>query len=459
MARFAVQRLIVVLFLAVLGSGLALADNQTRPTESSDTQAAQIPLVERIKIATAIHDAVTTYFAHWQAIPNEDFDADFDRYIQTISQTGQRRAFDMATLALFAHLHNGHTGFGDAWLNQHSGHRPGLSVAHRNGHWIVERSSRPGIAPGQIITAIDDTPIDAFYADKKRYIAASSERQRSRQMFARAYLFPRRFTLHLANGDSQTIDRSKPAKQAIKKAKTDSQINWPAGVYYHRIPSFEQPDGEAQAIAFIKKHRDAKALVLDVRGNGGGITPNKLVNALLLKPYLGMGQASAMSVGLLAAYGKLAGSPMLKDYPRMDAMADAMHEYFDRPMLYWPGHLQKPDHPIYRGQLIVLADIGCASSCEDLLVPLKESHRATIIGDTTYGSTGQPFIQQFDNGMGFRVSAKREFFGDGRPFEGVGIKPDIRIVPSAADLRAGRDPVLAKARALAGSSSTDQAAP
>lgn len=433
--------------LALLGT-VCLANAEASSPPSHSDQDAHLSLVKRIEIATDIRAAVGRYFAHWQAIPNEDFNADYHRYLAQITRSDDRRSFDMATMALLAQLQNGHTGFGDAWLSQHSGPPPGLSVARRGDQWVVIRSQRQHVSPGDVITAIDDTPIQQFYADKKRYIAASNERQRSRKFFALSYLFPQRFTLHFEDGHSARIDRSS-APDAPDQSRKPVDINWPDGVYYHAIASFDDPKYEKAAVAFIKQHKDAKTLILDVRGNGGGTTPQQLINALITHSYLGMSQASAMSIGLLRAYGSQADSPWIANAgPEMKGFAQGMQDYFTRPMMYWPGALQKPDHPIYRHRLIMLADIGCASSCEDLLMPLKVSQRATIIGDTTYGSTGQPYIKQYDNGMGFRIGAKREAFGDGRPFEGVGIKPDIKIVPTAADLQKHRDPVIDKVKAL-----------
>jgi len=72
------------------------------------------------------------------------------------------------------------------------------------------------------------------------------------------------------------------------------------------------------------------------------------------------------------------------------------------------------------GRLIVLIDGGCASASEYFVLPFKVSGRATIVGERTAGSTGQPYLYVFPNGISFRVSAKRVSFPDGSRFEGVG---------------------------------------
>ncbi len=82
-------------------------------------------------------------------------------------------------------------------------------------------------------------------------------------------------------------------------------------------------------------------------------------------------------------------------------------------------------------------------------MPLRTSGRAIVLGEATTGSTGQPYMHDFGDGMSFRVSTKRVYFPDGSQFEGVGIKPNVEIAPTAADLRAGTDPVLGRAKELA----------
>jgi carboxyl-terminal processing protease len=100
---------------------------------------------------------------------------------------------------------------------------------------------------------------------------------------------------------------------------------------------------------------------------------------------------------------------------------------------------------------VVLTDRACASACEDFVMPLKTTGRATLIGETTFGSSGQPFLYDFGNGMSFRVSTKRMYLPDGSEFEGVGIRADIEVAPTIDDVRSRRDVVLLKAIELIGS--------
>ena len=78
-------------------------------------------------------------------------------------------------------------------------------------------------------------------------------------------------------------------------------------------------------------------------------------------------------------------------------------------------------------------------------MPFKDNRRATLIGEPSGGSTGQPYFHTFENGLQFSIGAQRVEMPDGAPFEGVGLIPDITVTLQRADLYAGRDPVLEKA--------------
>jgi C-terminal processing protease CtpA/Prc len=114
---------------------------------------------------------------------------------------------------------------------------------------------------------------------------------------------------------------------------------------------------------------------------------------------------------------------------------EGFHEYFERPYFVAPGAMKPVENPIYTGPLFVLQDRRCASACEDFVMPLKTTGRAKLFGERTFGSSGQPYLFSFGNGMSLRIGAKRMYLPDGTEFEGVGIRPDVEVlpVPGAAD--------------------------
>ncbi|HKQ50756.1 MAG TPA: S41 family peptidase, partial [Pyrinomonadaceae bacterium] len=302
--------------------------------------------------------------------------------------------------------------------------------------------------PGDVVSSIDGVPLDEFYAQKRKYLAASNETARVRRLFNSPFLFPENFTLTLADGKVVSIKRREQKLKDAPPRVTEGRELEP-GIVYLRIPSFELAAEEAKAVEFVRGHAGAKTLIVDVRGNGGGSTPGDLIRALMDRPYREITEASPMSFALFGAYRQV--MKILRPDQGTERDRGAMEALgaYSNPQLVTPGELKQPEKPLYKGKVLILTDNECASACEDFVIPFKVSGRGRILGQATTGSTGQPFFFDFGNGMTFRVSAKRVFFPDGSQFEGVGVTPDLRLQPSPAEMRAGTDIVLNKALELA----------
>lgn len=207
---------------------------------------------------------------------------------------------------------------------------------------------------------------------------------------------------------------------------------WPQQCDTGRLPSFDEARFETAALDTVKQHADARVILFDVRGNGGGSTSQRLLAGLIETSYQDMVDSTPLHIGTIEAWSQ-SGDPILPDA-----------------MVRTGGELIRPDHPWFHGKVLVLADQHCASACENFVLAPHGSHRGTILGETTYGSTGQPFLVGFPElGISFRVSTRREYFPGLLPFEGVGVQPDIAIPLTAAALRAGTDDVLQRALEIA----------
>lgn len=104
--------------------------------------------------------------------------------------------------------------------------------------------------------------------------------------------------------------------------------------------------------------------------------------------------------------------------------------------------LHPPRDRPFLGPLAILIGPITWSAVEDFLVGLHGAGRATLFGQPTHGSTGQPLWVDLPGGGGAAICTRRCMYPDGKEFVGLGIQPDVPISTTVAGLRAGRDEVL-----------------
>jgi carboxyl-terminal processing protease len=392
-------------------------------TRSSTAQSPdKISAADRMLIASKIYHQISTFFPELQP---ESFDHEYSEYLKlALSGSDSRHDFDLASMALVATLHDGHTWFYDTWLGRTYGQPIGFTVYPLGDKWVVVQSHLASVKEGDTIEAIDGTPTQQYFERSEKFISASSARDAGISLFDTPVLFPARFTLTLDGGRQVTIDREHDQKQS-SPAKTEGRWLVPAKVAYIKVPVFHGIETQAAALQYLKQFHDARTVILDVRGNPGGGSAAPLEKSLMDKPYPMWSESSSMKGGML-----------LRGYDV--ASPDVTHVMSSEGMI-------RPQDPAYTGRLILLTDRGCTCACEDFVMPFKVTKRAQLIGETTAGTFSFTNRTQFDNGMMTNIAAVRHTFPDGSRFEGVGIAPDVEIQPTAQDLKAGRDVVLDKA--------------
>lgn len=407
---------------AVLLGFVTLAIGPLAQAQSS----AVISLDDRVRMATKIYHIVSTFFP---GLSQEKFDGDYADYLRTILRIDDRREFDLASMELIARLHDGHSWFYDTWLDQTTAQPIGFLAYPLEGKWAVVRSALDSVKVGDVITAIDASSIEDFYTRNRKYVSASSDRDAGLSFFDTAVIFPEQFTLTLADGRKIPIDRKNDKKNPEPPLKTEGRWLVERSVAYIKVPSFHGIETQAQALRYLKEFHEAKAVILDVRGNPGMGEPIALQSALMGKPYRTWTESSSLH-----------GGPLLRSY-------DAA--YPDHSTITTSDAVVHPFDSAYTGRLILITDRICSCACEDFVMPFKYSKRATLIGETTAGTFSFTRYAPFDNGMILNIAAVHHTFPDGSQFEGVGIAPDIPVEITPDDLRANRDVVLQRALEIA----------
>jgi len=116
--------------------------------------------------------------------------------------------------------------------------------------------------------------------------------------------------------------------------------------------------------------------------------------------------------------------------------------------LSWYSDVKQPGSNPYHGDIYVLTDRGCFSACEGFWSRSKIIIAPRSSVQDRREVRVRPTYQDLGDGMGVAVNTKREYFPDGATFEGVGVAPDVEVLTTIEDLRAGRDPVMAKVHEL-----------
>ena len=101
--------------------------------------------------------------------------------------------------------------------------------------------------------------------------------------------------------------------------------------------------------------------------------------------------------------------------------------------------------PSFHGPVVVLTGKGVMSSCESFVLMMRHGAKAALIGDTTFGSSGNPKPHDLGNGVMVMLPSWKDMQPDGTLIEGRGIDPDVRVSIKKGDFK-DTDPVLDAAR-------------
>jgi len=199
-------------------------------------------------------------------------------------------------------------------------------------------------------------------------------------------------------------------REEIPSPTVDSRmLDEPAGSGYVRITLFsDRTDRELRQALDELKSQGMTQLVLDLRGNGGGL---------------------------------------------LGAAVDVASEFLDGgPVLYQVEKGGKEQTYEARnggkftdGKLVLLVDGGTASASEIVAGALQDRGRAVLVGEVTYGKGSVQQVFDLSDGSSVHITYAEWLTPNHRQITGVGLTPEFQAGITDDDRANGRDPQLDRA--------------
>lgn len=209
----------------------------------------------------------------------------------------------------------------------------------------------------------------------------------------------------LRNKDKLTkrVMRKEIKIKTVKSSVVDKNIG------YIQITSFVSSTTPNEFLEALEKTKDTEGLILDLRGNTGGLLPNAVFIANLFIPHGNI-------VSIVGRNGY-----------KYDINAQDTEFSINKPT-------------------IVLVDGASASASEILSGALKDYNKAKLLGTKTYGKGMVQKIIPMPNETGLNLTIAKYLTPKGTDINKKGINPDIKVEFSLKDVKNNNDSQLQTAK-------------
>jgi carboxyl-terminal processing protease len=278
----------------------------------------------------------------------------------------------------------------------------GIVIEDRNGQATIAEvledspAADAGLRGGDVIVAVDGQPTAGLPLDRVSEMIRGTE---GTQVVLRIQ----------RPGDAQPINATITRRRIQQRVVSTKVL--PSGVGYLRLTQFTQGSADLVAAGLRSLlEQGAKGVVLDMRGNPGGlleasvnVASHFLERGVVVTLESGRGQSTSYTV--------------------------------------------RPRAPKYTGPLVVLVDRGSASASEVVAGALQDSG-IKLIGTRTYGKATVQAVYRFRDGSGLRVTISRYLTPAGRDIDGRGLTPDVEITTGGVPIGSADDAPLNRAVAM-----------
>ena len=267
----------------------------------------------------------------------------------------------------------------------------------------IEVSMEAGVV--KVISPIDDTPASKAGIKAGDYIVKINDEQVQGKSLTEAVELMRgpvgssiEITVRRRGKKKALIFNIKREIIEIQSVKSETIQN---NIGYLRLTSFNENSSEQikNKVNELKKNKDLKAYILDLRNNPGGL----LSQAIKVSDFF-------LDNGEIVSTKSRKVAENRKWFAKKGDITDGKN-------------------------LIVLINYGSASASEIVAGALKDHKRAIIIGENSYGKGSVQSIIPLKNRGAIRLTVAKYYLPSGKSISEIGITPDIEVNEKDEDFK------------------------
>jgi C-terminal processing protease CtpA/Prc len=427
--------------LVLTGSAAAQDAAQRSPWGSTALETPyreDISAAEKVAGLAKVWSEVKFNFANFDQVPELDWDSLFLAFIPQVESTTSTLEYYRTLQRFTAPLEDGHTRvqLPPELADLERGRAPihtrlteGRVIVHRVYTDSLPEVAALGIEPGMEVVAVDGVPVKEYVAEHIAPFRGNNTPQgRDRTLYDYALLrgpvgTPVILTLRDRDGAERSVSlprlRRIPGSWSLVEFEKLEE-----GIGYLTIRSFAWDQVLAEVDSLFPLIQETDALIIDLRGNGGG-------NGRIGWPILGYLTDDTLTYQQWFS----------REYRPIWRAWGEEQQLFLNPPGTWPADSER----FYAKPVAVLIRSRTASMAENFCVGFRIMNRGLIIGEATAGSSGTPLFFALPGGGRGQVVTTRGQYPGGEEYIGVGVVPDIEVLPTVEDVWNGRDPVLERA--------------
>ncbi len=421
----------LLLLTIALASVSPAAAKARSPTHSGGTTEARsssgaLSAKERIEVFEEVWKTINKKY-YDPKFNGVDWNAVRERYRPRVGSVASDAEFYDLLNQMAGELHDAHTLFLSprqrAADQKQQATSAGISIREIEGTPVVfsvgkdSDAARAGIESGMVVRTIDGQPFATRLAQTRGEVSESSSEQFTRlRVYARLLAgepdTPLKLGLTRADGSEFEVMLM---RRTVPDVSPFRSYLLPSGNAYIKFDAFRSSVSKEIKEA-LTKFKDAPALIIDLRGNGGGSVQAGLhiANYFFNNKVL-FGRGITRSGKPLSFLGGLVKVPL-------------------------EAYVGGSGNQIYSKPVVILTSERTGSAAESFTAGMQENNRATVIGVQSCGCVNiVNNLISVKGGGELHISDLGYRSSKGRKLEGVGITPDKVVALTLADLRSQRD--------------------